>query len=255
VATLPIHTRASSLGSESRGRTGKASSARAHARHPATVQRILCAAEEIFAERGLAGARTGAIARAARVNPALLYYYFQSKEELHGYTLNVLFQQLRAQVSEALEQAGSPRERLLRYVNTYFDFMAKHPNYPRLFQRQLIGGGPSLSGMVNEYFRPLHRRLTATIREGISGGEFRRVDPEHTVLSVIAMTVFYFSAAPVLAELWKCDPLTPQRIAARRRAILDFMEHGLFLRRADGAGAKKEHAAPKGGATKAARKR
>ena len=33
-------------------------------------------------ERGLAGARTSAIARGARVNQALLYYYFQSKDAL-----------------------------------------------------------------------------------------------------------------------------------------------------------------------------
>ena len=63
----------------------------AAARHPDTVRRILNTAEEIFAERGLAGARTSAIARGARVNQALLYYYFQSKEELHRFTLEMLF--------------------------------------------------------------------------------------------------------------------------------------------------------------------
>jgi hypothetical protein len=43
------------------------------------------------------------------------------------------------------------------------------------------------------------------------------------------MTVFYFAAAPVLTQLWRCEPLAPRRVAARRRAILDFMEHALFL--------------------------
>src|SRR5271166_4229853 len=71
----------------------------AAARHPDTVRRILRTAEEIFAERGLAGARTSAIARGARVNQALLYYYFQSKEELHRFTLEVLFGQVREQAT------------------------------------------------------------------------------------------------------------------------------------------------------------
>src|ERR1700724_3158091 len=66
-------------------------------RHPDTVQRILRAAEDNFAERGLAGARIGAIARSARVNKALLYYYFSSKEELHRFTLTALFRQLPEQ--------------------------------------------------------------------------------------------------------------------------------------------------------------
>src|SRR6266700_2177843 len=74
----------------------------AAARRPATVRRILQAAEKVFAEQGLAGARIDAIARAARVNKALLYYYFRSKEELHRCTLTMLFGQLQAQAGTAL---------------------------------------------------------------------------------------------------------------------------------------------------------
>ena len=62
----------------------------------------------------------------------------------------------------------------------------------------------------------------------MAGGEFRRVDPQHTAVTLIAMTVFYFAAAPVLGEIWQCDALAPARVAARRRAVLDFLEHGLF---------------------------
>jgi TetR/AcrR family transcriptional regulator len=200
-----------------------------HPRHPDTVQRILRAAENNFAERGLAGARIGAIARAARVNKALLYYYFSSKEELHRFTLTSLFRQLRAQTSAALDRPGSPREQLLRYINSYFDFMVAHPNYPRLFERELMSQEPRLVGLVQEHLRPLHRRLTAVIRAGIAEGEFRRVEPQHTLFSLVAMTVFYFAAAPVLTKLWRRDPLAPRRVAARRRAILDFVEHALFL--------------------------
>jgi len=231
MASVPIRTPGPLLSAAENVRGVKLAPALVNPRHPATVQRIVAAAESIFAERGLAGARTGAIARAARVNPALLYYYFESKEELHAYTLNVLVQQLHAKVSRGLEEPGSPRERLLRYVNSYFDFMAAHPNYPRLFERELIGGGPRLRGIVRGNFRPLQQRLAGTIREGIARGEFRRVDARQTILTIIAMTVFYFAAAPVVAELWRCEPLAPKRLAARRRAIVDFLEHGLFLPR------------------------
>ncbi len=198
------------------------------AKRPATVQRILRAAEGAFANKGLAGARASAIARAARVNKALLYYYFRDKEDLHRFTLEMLLSQLRSQVEASLEGPGPPRDRLLGYVNSYFDFVAAHPNYPRLIQRQLMNSGRGLGGIVDEYYRPLHDRLAATIRAGIARGEFREVDPGQTVLTLVAMTVFYFAAAPLLAELWHCDPLKPSRVAARRRAVLDILEHGLF---------------------------
>jgi hypothetical protein len=91
-----------------------------------------------------------------------------------------------------------------------------------------MGRGPSLQWIVKTSFGPLHGSLTNTIRSGIGSGEFRRVDAQHTAVTIIAMTVFYFAAAPVLGEIWKCDPLAGTRVAARRRSVLDFLEHGLF---------------------------
>lgn len=202
----------------------------AHARRPGTVQRIVNAAEGFFAEKGLEGARTGAIARAARVNKALLYYYFRSKLDLHRFTLEMLFSQLRDQVGGKLDEPVGPRQRLLNYVNAYFDFVIAHPNYPRLVQRQVMSRGPGLGGLVEQFYRPLHDRLGKTIRDGISRREFRDVDPPQTVLTLVAITVFYFAAAPVVSQLWRCNPLTAARVAARRRAVLDFLEHGLFAR-------------------------
>ena len=89
----------------------------AHLKNPETALRIVAAAEQIFAERGLAGARTGAIARAAHVNNALLYYYFRSKEELHRFVLEALLSQLRANVDEAV--AGKPAARGARNLSRH----------------------------------------------------------------------------------------------------------------------------------------
>ena len=198
------------------------------ARNPKTIRRIVEAAERIFAEHGVDGARTDAIARAARVNKALLYYYFKSKEDLHRFTLETLLQEMRVQLETGMKESASPRERLLNFVNGYFDFMVAHPNYPRLVQREVMGRGQSLEWIVRVYFGPLYRRLTATIRAGISRREFRRVDPQHTTVTLLGMSVFYFSAAAVLGEMWGCDPLAPARVEARKRSVLDFLEHGLF---------------------------
>src|ERR1700733_10318307 len=99
---------------------------------------ILQAAVREFSREGVAGARIDAIARAARVNKALLYYYFKSKEELHRHTLEMLFGELRAQAGTALVRSPSARDQLVAYVNGYFDFVVAHPNYPRLVQREVM---------------------------------------------------------------------------------------------------------------------
>ena len=74
--------------------------------NPETARRILAAAERIFAARGLAGARTDEIAQAARVNKAMLYYYFGSKERLY----RAVFENLSGQAGKMI-QAEMPAKR------------------------------------------------------------------------------------------------------------------------------------------------
>ena len=46
---------------------------------------------------------------------------------------------------------------------------------------------------------------------------------------MVAMIVFYFSNAPMMQKIVGFDPLTPERIAERRAAILDFISAALFF--------------------------
>src|ERR1700757_4597115 len=77
---------------------------------------ILQAAAQEFAEHGIAGARTDAIARAARVNKALIYYYFKDKETLYGAVLDEAFSGLKATVLRVLDGNESPRNKIMAYV-------------------------------------------------------------------------------------------------------------------------------------------
>ncbi|HTU41532.1 MAG TPA: helix-turn-helix domain-containing protein, partial [Candidatus Aquilonibacter sp.] len=69
---------------------------------------ILHAAAREFAEQGIAGARTDSIARTARVNKALLYYYFKDKETLYGAVLDNAFGGMKAKVFSVLDSDLAP---------------------------------------------------------------------------------------------------------------------------------------------------
>src|SRR6266853_584204 len=84
---------------------------------------ILRAAEEEFTEHGIAGARTEAIAREARVNKALLYYYFKDKETLYGAVLDNAFSGLKSTVFQVLDSDLPPREKIMAYTGAYFRFI------------------------------------------------------------------------------------------------------------------------------------
>src|SRR5580658_1946254 len=192
---------------------------------------ILKAAVAEFADYGIAGARTDAIARAARVNKALLYYYFKDKDALYEAVLDHVFGGLRARVMPVLDSKLPPRQKMLEYVGTYFDYIAANPRFPRVVQAEWMRSGAGRARMqrvAKEYFRPIFEKLAGVLREGIRAGEFRAVNPMDFLPSVAAVIVFYFTAAPLMKTLMKVDPLSVKRIRERRAFVLDFISAALF---------------------------
>jgi TetR/AcrR family transcriptional regulator len=194
-----------------------------------TVRRIVVAARKVFAQKGLAGARMDEIARVAGVNKALPYYYFRNKEELHRFVLETMIAQISAQMASPQVLAMDPPERVRALVNTTFDFVQRNPAYPRLIQREMMAARRTLHWMVVAHHRPLHQRAVSTIREGIARGEFRPVDPDQMVFTIFGMIMYYFATGPLASQIWNRDVWNPRNVAQRRRAVLDFLEHGLFL--------------------------
>jgi len=195
---------------------------------------ILQAAVREFSQEGVAGARTDAIARAAKVNKALLYYYFKDKEALYGAVLDQVFGGLIACVGEVLSRDLPPREKIIAYAGAHFDYVASHPLYPRIVQGEMMGAGRGsanhLERIVKRYFRPLFGRVAEVLKTGQTAGEFRPVDPMHFVPSMIAVIVFYFTSAPVMRLMSGKDPMSPALVATRRAAVLDFISAALFQR-------------------------
>jgi TetR/AcrR family transcriptional regulator len=193
---------------------------------------ILKAAAHEFAEHGIAGARTDAIAREARVNKALLYYYFEDKDTLYGAVLDDAFSGLKNTVFQVLDGALPPREKILAYVGAYFDFIASNRLYPRLMQREMMrareGESQHIDKLIKSYIQPIFVRVNQVLQEGIALGEFRAVKTEHFVPSIVAIIVFYFSSAPMIQKIVGFNPLSPQRVADRRAAVLDFISAALF---------------------------
>ena len=194
---------------------------------PATARRILAAAERQFAAQGLEGARTEEIAEAAHANKAMLYYYFGNKRRLHRAVLENLLRQLKSGVLAPPSKKLSARQKFFGYVSGYFDFLATHPNYPRLVQREAMESRNNFDWMAKEYFRPLIQGLARAVEEGIATREFREVDPEQTALITMGMTTSYFAAATILSEVVGRNLLTNPAVAARKRALLDFLEHAV----------------------------
>ena len=204
------------------------------ARNPEqTREAILRAAVAEFAREGLAGARTDQIARAAKVNKALLYYYFADKESLYGAVLDHAFGAIYPRLAAILDSDLPCSEKILRYAGEHFDALAGNPQFCRLVHAEMGRGGregsPHIRQLAERYIAHLAQRLQRVLAEGVAGGEFRDVDPLNFAVSIAALNVFYFVASPMFRAITGQDPFSKERIAARRRAVLDLLEHALFI--------------------------
>ena len=195
---------------------------------------ILKAALEEFAREGATGARTDEIARSAGVNKALLYYYFKDKDGLYAAVLEQVFSGLFSLINAVLDRGDlSPRDKLLLYVETHFDYIASSPMYPRLVQREFMRSGyiasSPLGRILERHGRPVFDKLTRLVAEGSKSGDFRaELDPAQTMTSILGAIVFYFISIPAQKLMTSGDPFAPARIAERRAAVLDFVSAAVF---------------------------
>jgi AcrR family transcriptional regulator len=165
---------------------------------------ILQAAMEEFIQFGKKGARMQAIADRAGVNKALLHYYFSSKENLHKEVIKRIFQSAFSRISESLTSSDEPEEQMRELISAYFDFIRTFPELPRLMLHEITTNPEA----IEKFFAPLltgernyPEAILDMIRSGIESGQFRKVDPQQFMITVISTIIFYFIAKPVLTTV------------------------------------------------------
>ena len=214
-------------------------SAAATDRSAETRARILEAALREFSSLGLAGARMDQIAAAAGVNKALLYYHFDSKENLYTAALEMIAGRVRDQSMAVFLLKASPGERLLRSALNHFDRIMAQGEFQSMIQQEMMrmhqGEASAMSIVVKRVFAPLQAMHQSMVREGISSGELIQADWMQIHLSALGSNVFYFLAGPIWRLLMDFEPFAPEALAARRRALLEFLGQAVFTDRAHGA--------------------
>lgn len=174
----------------------------ANAALAATPERLLDAAEHVFAQQGLRGARLEDIAASAGIRRPSLLYHYASKDELYAAVVRRIFEHLGAELLRAM--AGPPdfRARFDAVVATYAGFLAGHPGHARILVWELLDGqGPGRVILLDQVV-PLLDLVERFVR--IEGrGEIREGLPVRAaILQVAADIVLRSAAAEFKAPLW-----------------------------------------------------
>ncbi len=204
-----------------------------------TRARILEAALSEFSAYGLAGARTDRIAASAGVNKALLYYYFESKENLYFAALEMISGRIRDTSIALFMRGETSGESVLRVALNHFDRILTQREFQSLMQQEMIrfhqGESGAIPILAKRVFAPLHAMFQAMVREGIASGELIEVDWMQIVLAALGANVFFFLSAPVWKIVDSEDRYSPESLAARRKSLVEFLGQAIFIDRKRGA--------------------
>ena len=171
-----------------------------------TKEKILHAAKIVFMEKGKAGARMDEIARAASVNKAMIYYYFQSKDVIYNDILRVFFMEGFNEVCKIINKSLSLSQTIQKLVEFYVDYYANNPDFGKIILRELIDGGINIKPILKElkgktdFLRA--NFLIKTFEAEINAGNMRPVNAEHLILNIIAMCCHYFIARPLVHTMF-----------------------------------------------------
>jgi AcrR family transcriptional regulator len=174
-------------------------------RGAATSRRILDAAAEEFAERGIAGARIDRIVEAARTNKAQLYGYFGSKEGL----FDAVIADHRGRSANA---AKFDADDLPGWAVSLYDENLRNPVLIRLMAWARLEQRPT--GFVFTDFDPEPK--LAAVTQAQAAGRLRAGDPFDLVTLVAAMAFAWSPASSVYAA--SADE--PAALHERRRVLL-----------------------------------
>jgi AcrR family transcriptional regulator len=173
-----------------------------------TKRRLLDAARDEFAARGLAGARVDTIAAAAGCNKQLIYQHFNSKDGL----FDAVFEQM---VEGFLEHVPLTPNDLPDYAGRLFDYYQEHPKLLQLatwyrLERELTSG-------VSEASNRAAADKVAAIRGAQEAGRVSRtIDAADLLAFVIALSQV---GSPISMEARYGETRTEATKAAIVRAV------------------------------------
>jgi AcrR family transcriptional regulator len=190
-------------------------------------EQLLDAAISCFAADGVAATSLRSIALKAGVTPALVSYYFGSKEELLSTFVAERMTPAVGVLRESLLAAGTePRALLAAFVRGIHDVVARFPWWPALWVREVLGEKGALRGVLQKQIAPqvaplIAGALAAAQKRGDVSAD---LDPRLLFVSLVGLTMFPLAAEPIWRGVFPAEDLDRAALLKHTLALLD---HGL----------------------------
>lgn len=192
-------------------------------------RRLLDAAREICIESGFDAATTKQIASRAGVNTAMINYYFESKEGLGLAMMRDAINPLAERIDAAANAIDHVT--LEGFMRIYMQTVAANPWLPKLIVREVLPVNGRFREMFLRELTPRAAELLGRIvhREREAGSLRRDADPTLAMLSLIALSVFPFLAAPIVEPVLRIRLQDENTLQALIEHSVAVFQHGLGM--------------------------
>ena len=219
-------------------------SAKRERRKEARPGELLDAALDLFVEKGFAATRAEEVAARAGVSKGTLFLYFQSKEELlKAVVRESISGRFKEWNDEFATFEGTTAEMLRDCMTTWWERVGatRASGITKLMMSE-AGNFPEIAAFYQqEVVQPGQKLIRRIMQRGIDRGEFRAVDLDYAVYSVIAPMIFLILAKHSNGTCTDAD--LPGNAKKYIAAQVDTILHGIGF----GAGSPPTETAPSGG--------
>lgn len=194
-----------------------------------TRRRLLQAAGEVFAEKGLPSSTIKEITERAGANIAAINYHFRDKNELYAEVIRRIEIEAAVLIPSPDSLSGDARARFRQFVRhvTLAMLGRDQPAWERvILARELSWPSPAMRSLLNNVAGPLHRMLAEIVAE-LMGCSPTSEKVAHVSASTLGQCVYYLQHRSQLQNLFpqfKSDP-TAETIANH---IADFSLAGVM---------------------------
>jgi TetR/AcrR family transcriptional regulator len=189
---------------------------------------ILDAAVRIFAEKGYKGATIRILGRTAKVNSALIYYYYENKHNLFTESIRMILRGFLDCFHERRRNFANARDRLTCLVDTVFDYYTGHPERMRLMAVALSLHSNLFAEALNVFVKDKALAPLEILQEGINKGELKRTHPIQAWWGIIGLCMFSLLSQGVIPQLASKRTAMPPFDASNRKAqIVDLLMNGI----------------------------
>lgn len=199
----------------------------------ASRDKILDAAEGLFARRGFAGVGLREVAESAGLGKSSLFHHFRSKTELYAAVVGRILDLFDQRLTSALAAGGDPRARFDRWLDNVFDTFAQYPTSARLLLRSLfedddLTGTSEEERHVDDTMRRMLGSLASLLKEGMRAGVFREASIPHMIQSLMGLTVYHFASGEFGEELVGGSLFSPAAVRRRKEEVKALLYQGLL---------------------------